>query len=171
MLGRRLQACQLLVAIFMIGVHWFYHFLIYRPLLPLMLSLLSATKPAIQTSCQNTTTPDIHSASLNASSILACARWMSGEFLNGFHSWRFKMHITLTNHRLAFYGAIACSRRKRMSRSSRTTKTTVINLLFYILEMEAPNYYGPHLTKADYDRAFNNAFLWALVSRDSYYCC
>jgi hypothetical protein len=28
--------------------------------------------------------------------------------------------------------------------------------------MEAPNYYGPHFTKAEYDSAFNNAFLWAL---------
>jgi hypothetical protein len=28
--------------------------------------------------------------------------------------------------------------------------------------MEAANYYGPHLTKTDYDRAFNNALLWAL---------
>ena len=28
--------------------------------------------------------------------------------------------------------------------------------------MEAPNYYGPHFTKKDYYRAFNNALQWAL---------
>src|SRR5271168_2499276 len=28
------------------------------------------------------------------------------------------------------------------------------------------NYYGPHITKADYDRAFNEARLWALESEE-----
>jgi hypothetical protein len=28
------------------------------------------------------------------------------------------------------------------------------------------NYYGPHITKADYDRAFNKARLWALESEE-----
>ena len=28
------------------------------------------------------------------------------------------------------------------------------------------NYYGPHVTKPDYDRAFNNARLWALESEE-----
>lgn len=28
--------------------------------------------------------------------------------------------------------------------------------------MEAPNYYGPHFAKQDYDRAFNNALQWTL---------
>jgi hypothetical protein len=28
------------------------------------------------------------------------------------------------------------------------------------------NYYGPHVTKADYDRAFNEARLWALESKE-----
>ena len=28
------------------------------------------------------------------------------------------------------------------------------------------NYYGPHVTKADYDRAFNEARLWALESEE-----
>jgi hypothetical protein len=28
------------------------------------------------------------------------------------------------------------------------------------------NYYGPHVTKSDYDRAFNKARLWALESEE-----
>jgi hypothetical protein len=28
------------------------------------------------------------------------------------------------------------------------------------------NYYGPHITKSDYDRAFNEARLWALESEE-----
>jgi hypothetical protein len=28
------------------------------------------------------------------------------------------------------------------------------------------NYYGPHVTKQDYDRAFNEACLWALESEE-----
>jgi hypothetical protein len=28
------------------------------------------------------------------------------------------------------------------------------------------NYYGPHITKLDYDRAFNNTRLWALKSEE-----
>jgi hypothetical protein len=34
------------------------------------------------------------------------------------------------------------------------------------LPLLSTNYYGPHVTKADYDRAFNEARLWALENAE-----